>query len=366
MKSLLTRNVEEVIVKEDLEKRLKSNDKLRLYFGIDPTSPKLHLGHAVVLWKLKDFQDAGHEVILLIGDFTARIGDPSDKQAERQPLSEKQIKSNFKDYKKQASKILDFSKVKIKNNSKWLKKLRFADILNLASKFTAQQMLERDMFKKRINSGKPISVQEFLYPLMQGYDSVAMDVDLEVAGTDQTFNMLAGRTLQKALNNKDKHILTLRLLVGIDGRKMSKSFGNVINLDDEPNDMYGKIMSLKDDLMSEYFELATRLSLDEIKNILKQEPRDAKARLAFEIVKLYYGEEKANQAGKEFNKVFRDKKIPDNIPEFKVKSRDLVDMLLETKMASSKNEARRLIEQGGVKFENNILRVGKRRFARIV
>ena len=229
-------------------------------------------------------------------------------------------------------------------------------------------MLERDMYQSRIKNNKPIGIHEFMYPLMQGYDSVAMDVDLEVGGNDQTFNMLAGRTLQKAYNEKDKHVLAVKLLVGTDGRKMSKSYGNTIPLESTPEDMYGKIMSMRDEMMPDYFLLTTHLPENEIEEILKSSPRDAKARLAREVVALYYGESKAKEAEEEFEKVFKNKELPSNIEEFKLKDRnlDLVDTLVETKLASSKNEAKRLIEQGGVHKDGDIIRVGKRRFVRII
>jgi tyrosyl-tRNA synthetase len=368
IKELLTRGVETVIVQKELEEKLNSGKKIRLYLGVDPTGPEIHLGHAVILWKLKTFQELGHEVILLIGDFTAKIGDPSDKKAIRQPLTDKEIKENMRGYKRQAEKILDFKKVRLKYNSKWLKKLNFEDVLNLASKFTVGQMLERDMYQSRIKNNKPIGIHEFMYPLMQGYDSVAMDVDLEVGGNDQTFNMLAGRTLQKAYNEKDKHVLAVKLLVGTDGRKMSKSYGNTIPLESTPEDMYGKIMSMRDEMMPDYFLLTTHLPENEIEEILKSSPRDAKARLAREVVALYHGESKAKEAEEEFEKVFKNKELPSNIEEFKLKDRnlDLVDTLVETKLASSKNEAKRLIEQGGVHKDGDIIRVGKRRFVRII
>jgi tyrosyl-tRNA synthetase len=388
IKEILNRGVEEVIVKEELEKKLLSGEKIRLYFGIDPTGSVLHLGHAIDLWKIRDFQDLGHEVILLIGDFTARIGDPSGKDAARKPLTDKEIKENFKSYKKQASKILDFTKVKIKYNSAWLSKLRFADILRLATNFTVQQMLQRDMFDRRIKANMPISLQEFLYPLMQGYDSVAMDVDLEVAGNDQMFNALAGRHLQKIYNNKDKNVLTTRLLLGLDGRKMSKTFGNFIAINDEPANMYGKIMSMKDELINEYFELATRLSEEEILQIKKSSdnPRDIKARLAKEIVKMYHGEKNAVDAEEEFNKVFRNKELPSDIPVFQTDRKNyfVLDLLFDSKLAPSKNEAKRLVEGGGVEMQigdekekisdwkkevslkdGMIIKVGSRKFVKI-
>lgn len=388
IEEILNRGVEDVIVKEDLKKKLLSGKKLRLYFGVDPTGSVLHLGHAVILWKLKDFMDLGHEVILLIGDFTARIGDPSGKDTARKPLTEKEIRQNFKDYKKQASKILNFSKVKIKYNSAWLSKLRFADILKLATNFTVQQMLAREMFDRRIKANMPISLQEFMYPLMQGYDSVVMDVDLEIGGNDQMFNMLAGRTLQKIYSNKDKDVLTCKLLLGTDGRKMSKTFNNFIAITDNPSDMFGKVMSIKDELIDDYFELATHLSEQEISQIKSSSdnPRDIKAKLAKEIVKIYHGEKMAEMAEAEFNKVFKNKELPSDIPEFQT-DRDnylITDLLFDSKLAASKNESKRLVEGGGVEViiggkkekindwkkeisleDGMIIKVGSRRFIKI-
>lgn len=384
---ILTRGIEEAIVKEDLRKKLLSGNKIRLYFGIDPTGSILHLGHAVNLWKLRDFQDLGHEVILLIGDFTARIGDPSGKDTARKPLTEKEVKANFKSYKKQASKILDFSKVKIKYNSKWLSKLNFADVVKLASNFTVQQILQREMFDRRIKADMPIFLQEFLYPLMQGYDSVVLDVDLELAGNDQTFNALAGRTLQKIYNNKDKDVLTCKLLLGTDGRKMSKTFANFIAIDEKSSDMFGKVMSIKDELIDMYFELATRLPVEEIAEIKKLgNPRDIKAKLAKEIVKMYYGEKTAGDAEAEFNKVHRDKELPTDIPVFETDKKNyfVLDLLFNAKLAQSKNEAKRLVEGGGVETiigdkkervtdwkkevvleDGMIIKVGNRKFVKI-
>jgi len=388
IKEILTRGVEDVIVREELEKKLLSGKKIKLYLGIDPTGADLHLGHVVALWKLKDFQELGHEVILLIGDFTARIGDPSGKDVTRKPLSEKEVKENFKNYKKQASKILDFSKVKIKYNSTWLSKLRFEDILKLSGNFTVQQMIQRDMFQRRIKDNLPISVQEFMYPLMQGYDSVAMDVDLEVGGNDQTFNMLAGRTLQKIYNNKDKDILTCKLLLGTDGRKMSKTYNNFIAIADSPENMFGKVMSMKDELIDDYFEIATRLSEEEVLKIKSSSdnPRDIKAKLAKEIVKMYHGQAASEKAEQEFDKVFRNRELPTDILEFQTDKINyaVLDLLCDTKLAPSKNEAKRLVEgnaveitngevkikitdwKSGVDLENGmIIKVGSRRFIKI-
>jgi len=380
---ILTRGVQEVIVKEDLRKKLLSGKKIRLYLGVDPTGFDLHLGHAIPLWKLRSFQEMGHEVVLLIGDFTARIGDPTGKDEARKPLTEKEVKANMKDYKKQASKILNFSKVKIKYNSQWLSKLDFQDVLKLASQFTVQQMIQRDMFQRRISENLPISLEEFMYPLMQGYDSVAMDVDLEVGGNDQMFNMLAGRTLQKNYNAKDKDVMTLKLLLGTDGRKMSKTFDNFIALDGEANGMYGKVMSIKDELIDDYFELATRLPVREVEEIKKMpNPRDQKARLAFEIVKMYHGEKEAQKVEEEFNKVHRDKELPSDMPVFETEKKEyfLPDLLCDTGLAPSKNEAKRLVEAGAVDInsitekewkknieikDGMIIKVGSRKFIKI-
>jgi len=352
IEEILSRGVEEVIVKEDLERKLLSGKKLKIYYGVDPTGSSLHLGHAVVLWKLKELCDLEHEVILLIGDFTAKIGDPTGKDTTRVPLADEQIKENFKDYKKQASKILDFSKVKIKYNSKWLSKLNFADILILSKCFTVQQMLHRDMFDKRIKENAPIAVTELMYPLMQGYDSVAMNIDLEIGGNDQMFNMMAGRHLQKIYNNKDKNILTTKLLLGTDGRKMSKTYDNAIYLNDNPNEMYGKVMSIKDELIADYVELCTNVSWEEIKKI--PNPRDQKARLAREIVKMYHGEKEAQKAEEEFNKTFRDKNPEFQKVAFGNREVSILDLLVELKLSSSKNEAKRLVVQKAVKINGNV------------
>ncbi len=377
IEEILSRGVSEIIVKEDLQKKLQSGKKLRLYFGVDPTGSLLHLGHAVVLWKLREFQELGHEVILLIGDFTAKIGDPSGRDTTRVPLTDKQIKENFKDYKKQASKILDFSKVKIKYNSAWLSKLKAADILELTTHVTVQQMLHRDMFSKRMKEDAAISLQEFIYPLLQGYDSVAMDVDLEIGGNDQMFNMLAGRTLQKIYNHKDKDILTTKLLLGTDGRKMSKTYDNAIYLTDSPENMFGKIMSVKDELMPDYFELCTTKSMP-----AGMQPREQKAMLAKEIVKMYHGQDAAQKAEEKFNSMFRDKQLPSDIEIFEAdkKMYPVLDLLFDAKLAESKNDAKRVVEGNGVEIDNQkvtdwkkeieikdgmVIKFGKRKFIKI-
>ncbi|MDD4287734.1 MAG: tyrosine--tRNA ligase [Candidatus Peribacteraceae bacterium] len=376
---LLTRAVETVVPRDLAEKKLKSGKPIRIYLGIDPTGAKLHIGHSVPLRKLKAFQEAGHEVIFLIGSFTATIGDPSGRDTLREPLTLAKVEENFQTYKKQAAKILDFAKVKIVYNHEWLGKLRFDEIVALASNVTVQQMLDREMFARRIAEGKPIGVHEFLYPLMQGYDSVMLDVDCELGGNDQLFNILCGRTLQAAYGKREKFALTTRLIEGTDGRKMSKTYNNCVYLEDEPADMFGKVMSVKDDLMETYFECCTDVPMGEVKKILGGNPRDAKARLAREIVTLYHGKNAATKAEESFNRVFKDKGLPEDVPEVKVKNGTaLIDVLVSSKLVASKSEARRVIEQGGVKMNNKVIQsieqgieegivqVGKRKFIKIV
>lgn len=385
---ILERGVNEVIVRKELEARLRSKEKITLYLGIDPTGSLLHVGHAIALRKLRDFQRLGHHVIFLIGSFTALIGDTSDKDSPRQPMTLSQIEENFKTYKAQAGKILDFSKIELRYNGDWLSKLNFKDILELANKFTVQQMIEREMYRKRIAEGKPIGLHEFLYPLMQGYDSVAMDVDLEVGGNDQLFNMLAGRTLQKVINNRDKHVLTVKLLEGIDGRKMSKTYGNTINITDSPNEQYGRIMSMKDELILQYFELCTDVPMSEIEEIKKtleagENPKNAKMRLAREIVTLYHDKNAAEESEKEFIKIFQKKDLPSEIEEkvLPKKSYGICELLFETGLAPSKSEARRLVEGGGVSIDEKrvkdpkmevildkkaiLVKLGKRHFLKV-
>ncbi len=375
---LLTRAVSNVTPRDLAEKKLAAGKPLRLYLGIDPTGAKLHLGHSVPLRKLKAFQDAGHHVIFVIGSFTAMIGDPSGRDQMREPLTKHDVEKNFQTYKEQASKILDFDKIEVAYNHEWLEKLNFADIVELASKFTVQQMLDRDMFQKRLKEGSPIALHEFLYPLMVGYDSVTLDVDCELGGNDQYFNMLAGRTLQTAMGKRDKFVLTTKLIEGTDGRKMSKTYDNCIWLSDSAKDMFGKVMRVKDELMETYFECVTEMPKEEYAVILKGSPRDAKAVLAHTITALYHGEKEAAHAEAEFNTVFADGGLPDDMPEVKVKKATLVlDLLVEQQLAPSKSEARRLMEQGGVKLNDEpitdlhatvqpgILKVGKRKFLKI-
>lgn len=389
IKEILTRGVENIYPsREALEKVLLSGKKLRIYLGIDPTG-ELHIGHGVVLGKLRQFQDLGHEVIVLIGDFTALIGDPAGKLSARKKLTKEQIRENISDYKRSIGKILDIRKSNIRflHNEKWTNKLKPEDMLELASYFTVSRLLERDMFQRRIKEGKEIYVHEFLYPIFQAYDSVTMDVDMEIGGNDQTFNMLAGRTLMKKLKNKEKFVLTTKLLTDPSGKKMGKSEGNMVGTNENPALMYGKIMSWPDGQIIPAFELLTDISEKEIEDISQQlkkgaNPRDAKARLAREIVSLYHGKNAAQKAEQEFNRVFKQKEVPSEMPavSIKEKSIDILELLLKAKLVKSKSEARRLIEQNGVKIDNKvqsdwrktispkrgmIVQAGKRKFVKI-
>ncbi len=364
IKELLTRGVENAYPSFfALEKVLKSGKRLKLYHGIDPTGPTLHLGHLVQILKLKEFQDLGHQTIILIGDFTAQIGDPSDKAAARKQLTHEQVMKNCQGYKEQIGKILDLEKVEFKYNSKWLGKLNLADTLRLSSYFTAQQILARDMFKKRMEAEKDLFLHEFLYPMMQAYDSVYMDVDLEIGGSDQMFNMLAGRTLMKKMKNKEKYVMTTKLLEDPTGKKMGKTEGNMVALDITPEDMYGKIMSWTDSFIMPGFELATRISLKELVQIdsdLKNDkvnPRDLKMKLAREIVKIFYGDRKANEAENYFVRTIQKKEAPEEVrsKKLEVRSINILDLLVEVELASSKGEARRLIAQNGIRVDGDVM-----------
>lgn len=386
---LIERGVENIFVKEELIKKLKSGKRLTVYFGIDPTGPTLHMGHAIGIRKLKEFQDLGHQVILLMGDFTAMIGDPDKKQA-RKPITHKEVLKNLKKYKKQASKFLKFegaNKAQFKFNSTWLSKMKFEDVLNLASKMTVDQMLKRDMFKKRIEEESPIYIHEFLYPLMQGYDSVVMDVDVEIGGNDQTFNMLAGRHLAAQISNKDKSVIAVKLLVDNTGNKMGKTEGNMISFEDSPKDVFGKVMSWSDSMIISGFELCTNVLLSEIKEIeLKissgENPMIFKKKLAFEIVKIFFDEKKATLAQDAFSSTFEKGEIPEEMTEISTGGFVLLmDALVNEKIVASKGEFRRLILEGAVtdldlgqKITNaNIIpnkgmrfKIGKKRFVKIV
>jgi len=364
IEELLTRGVENIYPnRKFLEEKLKNGEKLTLYLGIDPTGPCLHLGHAISLMKLRQFQQLGHQVIMLIGSFTAMIGDPTDKLATRKPLTREQVLENCQNYKKQASVLLDFSgpnKAELRYNDAWLGKLKFVEIVELASNFTVQQMLERDMFEKRMNEGKPIGLHEFLYPLMQGYDSVAMDVDGEIGGNDQTFNMLAGRTLIKVVKNKEKFVMTNKLLADPSGIKMGKTTGNMITLIDTPDEKFGKVMSWTDGMIISGFELCTTIPMADISQLEKRlkkgdNPRDLKLDLAQAIVTLYHGDKAGLQARENFLQMFQKKEIPDDILELTAAGKSLVDVLIESKFVTSKSEARRNIEQKGVKINSEVV-----------
>lgn len=381
---LLTRAVEKVVPQKLAEEKLASGKPIRLYLGIDPTGAKLHLGHSVPLRKLRQFADAGHEVIFLVGSFTAMIGDPTGRDQMREALGFAQVQKNFETYKQQASKVLDFSKVTVKYNHEWLGELKFQEITHLLGHFTVQQMLERDMFEKRLKEGKPIAMSEFLYPLMQAYDSAFMDVDAEIGGNDQLFNMLCGRTLQTAQNRRDKFVLTTKLIEGTDGRKMSKTFDNCIWLEDTAKDMYGKVLSIKDELITTYMECTTDIPMDEIKNVEKEmkkgaNPKEFKMRLARELVTMYHSARDAEEQEAEWTRVFSNKELPTDIPEVKTKKDALlIDVLIENGLIPSKSEARRLVEQKGITMndqtvtspdqltEEGIVKVGKRKFLKIV
>ncbi|MDD5294375.1 MAG: tyrosine--tRNA ligase, partial [Patescibacteria group bacterium] len=373
IREVLERGVENIYPdKESLEKVLSSGKRIKLYCGFDPSAPSLHIGNAIQLNKLAQFQALGHEVIFLIGDFTGMIGDPTDKAAARKKMTRKEVLANAKNYKKQASAYLSFSgrnKAKIMYNSKWNDKLNFAGLIDLASNFTVQQMIARDMFQDRLKEDKPIYLHEFLYPLAQGYDSVAMDVDLEIGGNDQMFNMLCGRDLMKAIKGKEKFVLTTKLLVDPTGKKMGKTEGNIVNLDENPQDMYGKIMSWPDGVIIPGFELCTKIPMAEVEKIKRElengktNPRDFKMKLAYEITKMNWGEKKAEEAQDYFVKTIQKKEAPDEVKskKLKVKSMNIVDLLVEVELASSKSEARRLIEQGGIKVGEQVISdIGKK------
>jgi tyrosyl-tRNA synthetase len=370
---LLTRGVENVIPRELALKKLRSGERMRVYLGIDPTGAKLHLGHSVPLRKLQAFSDLGHEVIFIVGSFTATIGDPTGRDAQRAPLTKEQVEENFRTYKRQAEKILDFSKIQIRYNGDWLSPLNFGEIIKLASNYTVGQLIQRDMFQKRIQEGKPIGLHEFLYPVMVGYDSVVLDVDCELGGSDQEFNMLSGRHLQERMGKREKFVLTTRLIEGLDGRKMSKTYDNCVYIEDAPTDMYGKVMSVKDDLVPTYFECATNVPMEEVAEILKGHPKEAKMRLAREIVAMYHSKDAGEKAEADWTNTFSEGGVPENVPTVSSgKLRDIVEGV-------SMSELRRLVEQGAVssaisgtkiesieaEIKNDTLRIGKHRFLKV-
>jgi tyrosyl-tRNA synthetase len=383
---ILKENTEDLIDEKELLERLKTGRTLRIKLGVDPSRPDLHLGHAVVLRKLRQFQDLGHTVVLIIGDFTARIGDPSGRSKTRPMLSAEETKHNAISYQEQAFKILDKSKTELRFNSEWLDPLKFEDVIRLTSKYTVARMLERDDFEKRYKSGEPISIVELLYPIAQAYDSVAVKSDVEMGGTDQKFNLLVGRKYQEEFGQLPQIVLTMPIIEGTDGiLKMSKSYGNYIGLTDSPDDMYGKIMSIPDSVMFKYAKLLTNLDVEKSKKDVESSrlhPMDFKKSLAFEIVKWLYSEADAENAQDKFITTFSKKEIPDDVPEIvAVNGIKLTQFLKDIKAADSTSEAKRLITQNGVKinqdtvedvmmmtnFKNgDILKVGKRKMYRII
>ena len=385
IESLLTRNIEAIIDKKHLEQALLSGKKLRIKHGIDPTGDKIHIGRAVVLWKLKELQDLGHKIVLVIGDFTAQIGDPSDKLEKRPFLSPAQIEKNLKNYKVQIGKIIDIKKAEIHLNSKWLSKLNFREISELADLFSVAQMIERRNFKERWERHQEIGLREFMYPLMQGYDSVAVKADVELGGSDQLFNLLAGRIIQKHYGQKPQDIMTTKMLLGLDGRKMSTSWGNVINIADSSDEQFGKIMSMHDDLIIEYFKLATDFENWKDEKIVKgKSAKKAKEDLALEIVERYHGKLAAKKAQEKWNKLFSKKEL-DSAGITPLQIGILMqwyadDLIIKTGVIKSRSATWRLIEQGGFQVngekitdprkpvnlkENDVLKIGKKNFFRI-
>lgn len=388
IKELLTRGVEKVVVARELEKKLKSGKKLRIKHGVDPTTKDLHIGYAVVYNKLRELQNLGHTIIFLIGDFTARFGDPTDTEKSRQLRSKKEVRDLAKDYIKQLGSILDIKKTEIRYNSEWYDKMSAEELLQLMSHFTSQQLLERDMFQERMKKNQEIGLHEPVYPVLQGYDSVMLRSDLTVIGNDQTFNELKGRDLQKDFGQEPQDIISMKMLVGTDGKvKMSQSLGNYIGMTEGARDQYGKVMSIPDESLIHYFELTTKISEKEIKKIeadLKKgsNPRDIKMRLAREIVTMYHSKEEAEQAEEAFVKQFSKRELPEEIKEFKFSGgeRKLYDILVDCGLVDSKSEARRLIDQNAVKVDGAVIgdreaiiglktgmviQVGKRRYGKI-
>ena len=375
---VLTKNVAGILPNKEALIKLMAAKKIRVYLGVDPTGKRLHLGHTIPMRKLQEFADLGHEAILVFGTGTVLAGDPSQRQEARKKITQKEIDENIKSWKDQASKIIDFGKVEIKKNGDWLLKLTVPEIINIASNISAIQLFKRDMFQERTKRGETVWTHETLYPLFQGYDSVYMDVDLEIGGTDQMFNMLIGRELQKKMAGREKYVLTTPLISGVDGQPMSKSSGNCIWLDDTPKDMFGKIMSMADTQIEEYWQMLTDLSKEELK---KLKTIDAKKKLAAEIVKIYHSEAEANKAQAEFERVFQKHQKPQDVKKVKVsKSKwKVVDFLVENNLAASKSAAKRLLDQGAVEIgekivkENDVefkgeevIRVGKKTFAKVI
>ncbi|MBN2297134.1 MAG: tyrosine--tRNA ligase [Deltaproteobacteria bacterium] len=386
--SELKRGIVDIVSEDELIAKLKKNRPLRVKVGFDPTAPDIHLGHTVVLQKMRQFQDAGHDVICLIGDFTGMIGDPTGRSATRPPLTREEVLENARTYQEQVVKILDPERTIMAFNSQWMDNMVVTDFIKLTSVQTVARMLERDDFKKRFTGQQPISIHEFLYPFIQGYDSVALEADIELGGTDQIFNLLMGREVQKAYGQEPQVVMTLPLLEGTDGiQKMSKSYGNYVGVDDEPADMYGKVMSISDDLMWKYYELLSSLTIPQIDH-MKQDvqagslhPMDAKMKLAYEMVERFHGKESADFAGESFKKVFKSRALPDEMPHVAVTLEKpwICSVLKEAGLTKTTSEAKRLVGQGAVTVNEEkiadqdciltkgtyIIKVGKRRFARV-
>jgi len=383
IEELLTRGVDEVIHKEALQKKLLSGEQLRVKLGIDPTSANLHLGRSIPLLKLRDFQELGHQVVFIVGDFTGIIGDTSDKDSERPMLTREAVEENKKTYFAQVSKILDIDAVEFRYNSEWLEGLTYREIGEHADLFSVSDFIARDNIKRRLDAGKRVSLREMLYPLMQGYDSVAIKADVELGGTDQRFNMLAGRVLQPHFKQEPQNILMTPLINGTDGRKMSSSWGNTINLLAPAVDMYGKVMSMQDSEIVTYFTMCTRVPLSKVAEVREAlggeaNPRDAKMELAFEITRMYHGEEGAKEGEAYFRETFQQKQVPEDVIEIKG---DYIEALVQAEVVASKNELRRLLEAGGVRdaetgekltempvsvSEPRVLKIGKRRFVKLM
>ena len=376
-------------MEDELRERLKEGRPLRVYLGVDPSAPDIHLGHTVPIRKLRQFQELGHDVTFLIGNFTGLIGDPSDKDRTRPMLTPEQLMANAKTYTDQAFKILDPQQTRVRYNAEWLSPLSFADVIRLASHFTVAQFLERDNFSKRFGKGDPIYLHEFFYALMQGYDAVAQDTDVQVGGTDQLFNLMAGRTLQRAFGQPPQIAITLPILVGTDGHiRMSKSMGNAIGINEPPEQMYGKCMSIPDEAMVNYFALVTRYTPAEIAAVAeklkqgKSHPRDVKMELAREIVSIFHGETTAQLAEDHFVTVFQQRDLPEDMPIYHLdRPQNIIDLLVDAGLAKSKSEGRRLVQQGGVKLGGNalsdvetqveisgatVLQIGRRKFIRLL
>ena len=387
----LKRGADEVLVEADFEKKIASGKKLRIKAGFDPTAPDLHLGHTVLINKLKQFQDAGHHILFLIGDFTGMIGDPTGKSTTRPPLTKKDVAKNAKSYTQQVFKILDPEKTEIIFNSTWMSAFSAADLIQLAAKHTVARILERDDFNKRFTGGKPIAIHEFLYPIIQGYDSVALESDVELGGTDQKFNLLMGRQLQEVYGQSPQVVITMPILEGLDGvQKMSKSLGNYIGINEEPNEMFGKIMSISDTLMWRYFELLSHKETDEINQwksqceAEKENPKNIKIKLALEIVTRFHNKDAAEKAQKEFESRFKHGQVPEDIKSISIKNKQnilLANALKESGLTQSTSESYRMMKQGAVKVNGQkvedkravielgseqLVQVGKRKFARIL